>query len=176
MVNLAWAFAVADSNSADELFGTLSFTTRCAQLQSAFTLPELSQLHQWSLWRDERGVPWPALPEPLQQACREAFSAEEGRPSRLQADVVRHIRSHGVDVHEEHRCVISGYSIDALVTLDNGKKVAVEVDGPSHFVGDSHQPTGATLLKRRQLRYFGWCLESVPYWEWDLSHELHWLA
>jgi hypothetical protein len=42
--------------------------------------------------------------------------------------------------------------------------VAVEVDGPSHFVG--HSPTGATALKRRQLRAAGWPLLAVPYWEW----------
>ena len=51
--------------------------------------------------------------------------------------------------------------------LNNGERIAVEVDGPTHFVGRSHQPTGSTLLKHRQLRYFGWRLESVPYWEWD---------
>jgi hypothetical protein len=51
----------------------------------------------------------------------------------------------------------------------------VEVDGPFHFIGRSHQPTGATRLKHRQLRYFGWRLESVPYWEWYCSKELHWL-
>jgi hypothetical protein len=90
--------------------------------------------------------------------------------------VVREIRSRGVQVKEEHRCETSGYSIDALVTLKDGKRVAVEVDGPSHFVGRSQQPTGATLLKHRQLRYFGWRLESVPYWEWDSGNkELHWL-
>jgi len=38
------------------------------------------------------------------------------------------------------------------------------VDGLSHFVG--REPTGATLLKRRQLEHFGWWLVSVPYWEW----------
>ena len=88
-------------------------------------------------------------------------------PSQLQSDVVRGIRSYDVLVEEEHRCKVSGYSIDALVTLNNGERIAVEVDGPSHFVGRSHQPTGSTLLKHRQLRYFGWRLESVPYWEWD---------
>ena len=45
----------------------------------------------------------------------------------------------------------------------------MEVDGPSHFVGNSQQPTGATLLKHRQLRYFGWHLEIVHYWEWELG-------
>ena len=53
------------------------------------------------------------------------------------------------------------------VEFDDGTQVAVEVDGPSHFVGRSQQPTGATLLKQRQLRHFGWRLASVPYWGWD---------
>ena len=56
-----------------------------------------------------------------------------------------------------------GYSLDAVVRVD-GRDVAVEVDGPSHFVG--HAPTGATTLKRRQLRAAGWPLLAVPYWEW----------
>jgi RAP domain len=47
----------------------------------------------------------------------------------------------------------------------------VEVDGPSHFVGQSSQvPTGATVLKRRQLQKLeqGWMkLVAIPYWEWD---------
>ena len=70
-------------------------------------------------------------------------------------------------VKEEHHCKVSGYSIDALVTLNNGERIAVEVDGPSHFLGHSHQPTGSTVLKHRKLRYFGWRLESVLYWEWN---------
>ena len=93
----------------------------------------------------------------------------------MQSDVVREIRSRVAHVEEEHRCEASGYSIDVLVTLNDGKRIAVEVDGPSHFIGRSQQPTGATLLKHRQLRHFGWRLESVPYWEWDRSKELHWL-
>ena len=95
-------------------------------------------------------------------------------PSQLQSDVVRAIRTHGGHVKEEHRCEASGYSIDALVTLKNGKRVAVEVDGSSHFVGRSQQPTGATVLKHRQLRHFEWRLESVPYFEWDRDKTPHW--
>ena len=101
---------------------------------------------------------------------------EEGRPSLLQSNVVRELRSRVAHVEEEHRCETSGYSIDALVTLNDGQRVAVEVDGPSHFIGRSQQPAGATLLKHRQLRYLGWRLESVPYWEWNRSKELHWLV
>ena len=42
----------------------------------------------------------------------------------------------------------------------------MEVDGPNHFLGPSTIPSGATTLKRRQLRRLGWRLLSVPYWEW----------
>jgi hypothetical protein len=108
----------------------------------------------------------------LRQACLDAFVAQGETSSQLQSDVVREIRSYNVHVKEEHRCKVSGYSIDALVTLKNGEQIAVEVDGPSHFVGRSHQPTGSTLLKHRQLRYCGWRLESVPYWEWDACGKL----
>ena len=164
--NTAWAFAVFDPPSADALLGTASFTTRCAHLDKSFSIAELVQLHQWSLWREERQALWPGLPNSLRQACLEAFVAQGETSSQLQSDVVREIRSYDVHIKEEHRCKVSGYSIDALVTLNTGEQIAVEVDGPSHFLGRSHQPTGSTLLKHRQLRYFGWRLESVPYWEW----------
>jgi len=178
LCNMAWAFAVLDPPSADALFGTACFSTRCAQhFAASFSHSDLSQLHQWSLWREERRAPWPGLSESLRQACYDAFVAREGVPSQLQSDVVREIRSTCdiANVEEEHRCKASGYSIDALVTLNNGKRIAVEVDGPSHFIGRSQQPTGATLLKHRQLRHLGWRLESVPYWEWGRCQELHWL-
>jgi hypothetical protein len=176
--NTAWAFAVLDLPSADELFGSARFTSRCTHFEASFSLKDLTQLHQWSLWREERdgrSALWPGLSESLRQACRDAFIAEEGKPSQLQFDVVREIRSRVAHVEEEHRCKLTGYSIDALVTLNDGTRIAVEVDGPSHFIGRSQQPAGATLLKHRQLRHFGWRLESVPYWEWNRSKELHWL-
>ena len=178
--NLAWAFAVSDHPSADELFTPVSFSSRLASLEMLFSLEALRQLHQWSLWRAERGFRWPGLPGSLPQACRNAFVETEGRPSQLQRDVVREIRSRGANVNEEHRCKASGYSIDALATFNDGERVAVEVDGPFHFVGRSQQPTGATRLKHRQLRYFGWRLERIAYWEWDgdknaALRKLHWL-
>ena len=118
--NLAWAFAVFNPLSADDVFGTTVFSTRCAHFETAFSRSDLSQLHQWSNWRVERGAQWPGLPESLRQACHEVFVSREARPSQLQRDVVREIRSHDVHVKEEHRCKVSGYSIDALVTMNDG--------------------------------------------------------
>ena len=44
-------------------------------------------------------------------------------------------------------------------------RVAIEVDGPSHFT-QVGTPSGATLLKRRQLRATGWNVVAIPYFEW----------
>ena len=111
---------------------------------------------------------WPPLPPELVERCRSAFVSQMGVPSRTQREVSEALRALGASVLEEERCQRSGYGLDALAgRLGIGGHVAVEVDGPSHFVGRSRLPTGATLLKRRQLRHFGWRLASVPYWEWD---------
>ena len=110
-----------------------------------------------------RGAAWPPLPPELAQRCRAAFCEEEGAPSRLQRDVAASLRALGLAPREEVRTP-QGYSLDAVVS-HSGREVAVEVDGPSHFVGRT--PTGATALKRRQLRAAGWALLSVPYWEWN---------
>ncbi|PNH01278.1 hypothetical protein TSOC_012847 [Tetrabaena socialis] len=62
--------------------------------------------------------------------------------------------------------------VDVVVELAGGRRVAVEVDGPMHFMAnDPHTRylNGATQLRDRQLEWlFGaGNVVSVPYWEWD---------
>jgi len=159
--NTAWAYAAAD-RPAPALFGGHDFVQRCAA-ERGFLPQHLTQLHQWQLWQEERGTAWPPLPSELAQRCRDAFCQEEGAPSRLQRDVAASLCALGLALREEERTP-QGYSLDAVVS-HGGREVAVEVDGPSHFCGRT--PTGATALKRRQLRGAGWALLPVPYWEWD---------
>ena len=161
LANTAWAFAAAD-RPAPALFGGDAFVQRCAA-ERGFGAKDLYQLHQWQLWQEERGAAWPPLPPELAQRCRATFSSREGAPSKLQRDVVASLRALGLAPQEEVRTP-QGYSLDAVVS-HGGREVAVEVDGPSHFLGRT--PTGATALKRRQLRAAGWALLPVPYWEWD---------
>lgn len=41
------------------------------------------------------------------------------------------------------------------------QRIAVEVDGPTHYCRNRpHRPVGATLLKRRLLRQQGWAVVS----------------
>ena len=161
LCNTAWAFAAAD-HPAPALFGSDVFVQRCAA-ERGFVPEALRQLHQWQLWQEERGAAWPPLPPELAQRCRAAFCPEGSAPSRLQRDVAASLRALGLAPREEVRTP-QGYSLDAVVS-HGGREVAVEVDGPSHFV--KRAPTGAAALKRRQLRAAGWALLPVPHWEWE---------
>ena len=55
-----------------------------------------------------------------------------------------------------------------MVRLPDGRVLAVEVDGPSHFcVDDPKRPLGHTHLKRRLLAHAGLEAVTVPSYEWD---------
>jgi hypothetical protein len=88
----------------------------------------------------------------------------------LQKDVSAVLKAlPGLECEDEAVDGASGYSIDILVKLNKGgHRIAVEVDGPSHFYASGKKPLGATLLKRRHLGLLGYKVVSVPYFEWML--------
>ena len=64
--------------------------------------------------------------------------------------------------------VVEGATDDGLFRVDcllADRAIAVEADGPSHFVGRS--PNGPTRLRRRLLEARGLRIVSVPFFEWD---------
>ena len=87
------------------------------------------------------------VPNCLHPKCYNAFISVVPRTSRLQDDVISELKSIGLDPEEEV-LTKSGYRLDAVIQV-NGKKLGIEVDGPTHFVGK--KPTGSTILKHRQL-------------------------
>jgi hypothetical protein len=145
-----------------------------------FNTEQRSQLHQFFLWCsvDSRlGVEAINDVQSLKVTCRSAFEGAQTNPSAAQQHVSKTLRDMGLSVEDEVRCPKSGYSIDMLVHAhdsaleaggerSSGRVWAVEFDGPSHFLA-SGAPTGATLLKRRNLELLGHALVSVPYWEWS---------
>ena len=69
-----------------------------------------------------------------------------------------------------------GYSVDCMLYQYNQLPygpVALEVDGPHHFLHVHHQggtqywPSGSTVLKRRQVAALGIRLVYVAFYEWD---------
>lgn len=98
-------------------------------------------------------------------ACRDAFSREPNR-SDFQRDVTAIIKSLGIGYTEEATDERSCYSIDVLM-VHKGLRIALEVDGPTHYLGGGCEASGATVLKRRHLLGLGYETLSVPYFEWQ---------
>jgi hypothetical protein len=178
---LLWSFAALNSSSlgvdvimcALEALSSSSISVlRDSQDRSAV---HLCQIHQFLLFVElELSVPGRMSIDidRVQEVklfwgkqCLEAFS-RKGVPSCLQHDVASIVRRLEVDFEEEVIDPRSGYSIDILVK-QGGKDIAIEVDGPSHFLYGGRDESGATALKRRQLGLLGYKTVCVPYWEWD---------
>lgn len=162
LANVAWIYAVANV-SAPSLFHDDFIAAILKKEEDEFTLEALVQLHQWQLWQIEikSGI---RLPDSLREKCYEAFLLRVPEPSRFQNDVATSLTSIGLHAEEEV-LTKSGYRIDMVVEV-YGEKVAIEVDGPSHFIG--REANGSTILKRRQISNLESIqVVSIPFFHWN---------
>jgi len=177
LANTVWAFATADQYH-PALLSAIACALRSPASASDFEDCYLAQLHQVHLWLSLERPGGPStltfLPDSaLRARCQAAMKqmATHARVSSLQSSVSAQLARLRSGSKEEWLEPHSGYSIDIALPAS---RVAIEVDGPSHFVSrcrGEHAPNGATLLKQRLLKAAGWCVVSVPYYEWDrLTH------
>jgi hypothetical protein len=163
LANVAWAYTVANVD-AECLFGDDTYVNKIIEKWEEFDNAEaLTQLYKWHLWqtKEKSNI---GLPSSFQAKCSQSFLTTNTKSSTLQNDVSSELALLGLNPVEEYETQ-SGYKLDALVEI-NGRKVGIEVDGPTHFI--DQQPTGRTLLKRRQVASIDKIpIASVPYWEWN---------
>jgi len=165
-----WAAAVFDIR--DEPF----FRAVVAPLRgAAFSLEHAQQL----LYVDAASRAWLPSPALFSSAELDAFRARVGSgatiTSRSQRAVAASLARLGFAVEEEARVLDGLHAVDALVRLPGGARVAVEFDGPAHFLRfiesaaarRAPEPGGATRLRDRLLRASGLGVVAVPYFEWD---------
>ena len=187
IANTLWAYAVFGSSPSESILLPICQAAEAFIDQDAFTGIHLSQLHMFLLvaklegW-STRGVSnlgsVDALRSKLGSRGRDQIAQSPvGKTSRLQADVASCVCRLGLEYEEEAIDEESGYSIDVLVrysgqtgdgTCRKSMGVALEVDGPSHYLlPGERDANGSTLLKRRVLSQLGYQVVSVPHWEWD---------
>jgi hypothetical protein len=56
--------------------------------------------------------------------------------------------------------------IDIAAVTASGVKVAIEVEGPYHYVQPDNTLTGSTLFRNRALAARGFTVISIPHWDW----------
>ena len=89
---------------------------------------------------------------------------DNARAGRFHNAVSECLKLMGVTHANEHWCNRAERSID--ITIYGDVPVALEVDGPWHFLQDGRQE-GSTLLRNRTLAAHGWRVMVVDYRAWD---------
>ena len=164
MANTVWAFACVGWGQ-HQIFSELgSFIA--AQLNN-FDEAQKSQLYLVALYVQAQ---WPDRDFPLStslQSLRSAYTNCVVRPSHFQTDISTMLKQMGWNHSFEHETA-EGFSLDLA---QPESKLAIEVDGPSHYLQDvtrgENVVNGATSFKARLLRSFGWTVAHISFLDWS---------
>jgi hypothetical protein len=183
--NLCWSVAVLDlqrlASSVVELLHQANRKQQWADFAPESTM-QLQQVHQWLLDRQlvgGRGLAGALTEQQLQQcstAVREQLVVSAAEPpSEMQQQVftvVQQLTSAGAllwqqSPQQEQLSVpdAAGLIDIAGVTAD-GVLLAIEVDGPFHFLWPDRRLDGTTQHRNRVLAARGYAVVSIPYYKW----------
>jgi hypothetical protein len=192
VVEVLWALAVM-GRGVDGILGVLRdrMAARVLQFRNKLSSSHKCRLHQWLLSCELNLVSGASLPrsvarvkQAMGEDCLLAFSGQPTHESKLQHDVAALLAtfvSEEFEIVEEYCDPRSGLSIDILVRPrpaaggvtapdsegEHPVEWAVEVDGPTHFLGLTRTPSAKTLLKRKRLGQLGYTMVPVPFFEWS---------
>ena len=148
----------------EQLYSSLPRNPADWSAENKLNARQLYQAYQAAA-AERRGLLSAPDPEVLAAARKSWIDGMDDRSSRLHADVSACLRRMGVAHANERWCERAERSID--IAIDGaGTPVALEVDGPSHFLQDGRQD-GSTQLRNRMLAAHGWRVAVVYYRAWN---------
>jgi hypothetical protein len=167
--NICWAMAVLEKSSL--LYSvSVKMMNALVPFLKKMSIEEKTQMYQFAL---EIRLSNPKLFSPLFEpyesfldACKEAMlqHAVDLKSSQLHMEISKELNSMDFKPLNEFITDI-GYVVDIGIERPFGAKaLLIEVDGPSHFV--NNQETMQSKMKKRHLRYSGYEVVSLPYFEW----------
>ncbi|KAG1673218.1 hypothetical protein FOA52_013098 [Chlamydomonas sp. UWO 241] len=164
LANTAWALAVLDH--ADNALMAALLQQAAGMVRDLACAENCTQLFLCMLWLKDQHSDI-AVPAQLAETCKRAWMEErpQPQPSDTQHQVLAVVRQlPGCSGATSEQATDDGlFSIDIAVQLPDGSKLAVEVDGPTHFLSNAPTvPNGTTRLRNRLLEARGWRVVSVP--------------
>ena len=144
---------------------------------------EMRQLHQVHLWLLDSELPVPGqglsgvLSQQQLQQCQASweellvFNAQQ-QVTDLQQSVFAAVQQLPAGTWQkqpqlEQPTPDGAFSIDITATTAAGVELAIEVDGPSHFIQPGNTLEGGTQFRNRALAARGYVVVSIPYREWS---------
>lgn len=184
VASAVWSLAVVEGTAARGGFLYDAMWRRCTTLDVVQMNPALLRsIFQARLLVDAAGLATPPLPPALTEAMEIAWrsSVSFTVQSDLQTAVFDCVRSMrlppGSTLSQEVTTEDGLFSIDIALRVpvsssashsgEEQHRIAIEVDGPPHFSGNSRTRLGRTEARDVLLRARGWQVLSVPYFEWN---------
>ncbi|KAI8475403.1 MAG: hypothetical protein J3K34DRAFT_517425 [Monoraphidium minutum] len=184
--NLAWAAAVADQRQLSEAVAGLGGRLARSSSWGSTVAENHQQLWQVHLWLQDGqpaagsgnggggGVAGALSAAQLQQ-CAAAWEVQlqqtaQQRRTPFERRVFECARRLPclADCRQEARTPDGAFSVDVTAAhAASGRGLAIEADGPWHYLRPGKEPTGETLARNRALAARGLEVVSVPWWEWQ---------
>jgi hypothetical protein len=178
LCNLAWSVAVADQRQLSAAAVELCKCAAAAEVWGSTVPEEHQQLHQVHLWLLDGQTGSVGLAGAL--SAQQLQRRDEAWEGKLQETAQQ--RRTGIErsvfaaaqrlatltgCRQEARTHDGAFSIDvAAKHAASGRLLAIEADGPTHFLRPGRRPTGDTLARNRALAARRYVVVCVPWWEW----------
>jgi hypothetical protein len=177
---LCWAVAVLDLPQYTP--AALQFAQAASRVWGSAAPEDLQQLYQVHLWLQDLAAAeggkglglLPVLSQQQLDGCRQAWQGQvvanaTAASSSMQQQVfeaLQRLPGWRVPPQQEKPTDDHNFSIDIFAVTAAGVRLAVEVDGPSHFVSPGNRVNGPTQYRDRALKAWGYTVVSIPGWEW----------
>jgi hypothetical protein len=164
--NVCWSLVILDlAHQHDALLQSL-WTRAMSTDAVSFNSGELRQLVQIEVHAKARGtVLQSPVPSALRQRMVEAAGKITLQSSWFEGEFSELLNSMEFEHEREVSPFADGEKAGGVLAIDmacSARKIAIECDGPSHYLSSGRE-NGRTLDKRRLLERLGWKVVNIPY-------------
>jgi very-short-patch-repair endonuclease len=166
ITNVCWSLVVLDMARKHEALLQPLWDRAMRTDATAFSSEELVQLVQVELHTRASGIELsPPVPPALRLRMIEAAGKQTPNSSRFEDEYSTLLKDIGFEHEREVSPFAENEMVGNVLAMDmacSTRKIAVECDGPFHYLSSGRE-SGRTLAKRRMLERLGWKVVNIPY-------------